>query len=182
MVFSKATSSNGAHRRGDGIGLLARALQAKKGGSQGTWQGPSRPRPAGPHSRRPAEAPVRVRPRATLRTQARTLAASAAACNRLGKTGGQRLGPTTWGATTGGQEGPQEEDPEREKAAWPRGHARSMGEVAFDRATLVKGMPLRQFESAFQKHDIPCEREGETATHEVKLQIQPKSPSAKEKP
>ena len=49
-----------------------------------------------------------------------------------------------------------------------------MGEVAFDRATLVKGMPLRQFESAFQKHDIPCEREGETATHEVKLQIQPK--------
>ena len=84
------------------------------------------------------------------------------------------MGPTTWGATTGGQEGPQEEDPEREKAAWPRGHARSRGEIAFDRATLVKGMPLAQFEGAFQKHDIGCELAGETAAHKVKLQIQPK--------
>jgi len=49
-----------------------------------------------------------------------------------------------------------------------------MGEVASDRTTLVKGMPLPQFEGAFQKHDIRCELEGETATHEVKLQIQPK--------
>ena len=63
---------------------------------------------------------------------------------------------------------------QRGKVAWPWGYARCMGEVALDRATLVKSMTLPQFEAQFQRHDIRCELEGETATYEVKLQIQPK--------
>ncbi|MBO0741115.1 MAG: hypothetical protein J2P51_06790 [Hyphomicrobiaceae bacterium] len=63
---------------------------------------------------------------------------------------------------------------ERGKVAWPWGYARCMGEVIFDRATLVKSMTLPQFEAHFQKHDIRCELEAQTATYEVKLQIQPK--------
>jgi len=63
---------------------------------------------------------------------------------------------------------------ERGKVAWPWGYARCTGEVTFDRATLVKSMTLPQFEAQFQKHDIRCELEGDTATYEVKLQIQPK--------
>jgi hypothetical protein len=62
----------------------------------------------------------------------------------------------------------------RGNVAWPWGYARCMGEVTLDRATLVKSMTLPQFEAQFQKHDIRCELEGETATYEVKLQIQPK--------
>jgi hypothetical protein len=63
---------------------------------------------------------------------------------------------------------------ERGKVTWPWGYARCMGEVTLNRAMLVKSMTLPQFEAQFQKHDIRCELEGETATYEVKLQIQPK--------
>jgi hypothetical protein len=63
---------------------------------------------------------------------------------------------------------------QRGKVTWPWGYARCMTDLKFDRATLVKGMTLPEFEAQFDKHDIRCELEGETEKYEVKLQIQPK--------
>jgi hypothetical protein len=39
---------------------------------------------------------------------------------------------------------------------------------------LITSRTLPQFEAQFQKHDIGCELEGDAATYEVKLPIQPK--------
>ena len=63
---------------------------------------------------------------------------------------------------------------QRGKVNWPWGYARCMTDLKFDRATLVKGMTLPEFETQFDKHDIRCELEGETEKFEVKLQVQPK--------
>ena len=63
---------------------------------------------------------------------------------------------------------------QRGKVTWPWGYARCTTDLKFDRATLVKGMTLPEFEAQFDKHDIRCELEGETEKYEVKLQIQPK--------
>jgi hypothetical protein len=63
---------------------------------------------------------------------------------------------------------------ERGKVTWPWGYARCTTDLKLDRATLVKGMTLPEFEAQFDKHDIRCELEGEKEKYEVKLQIQPK--------
>jgi hypothetical protein len=63
---------------------------------------------------------------------------------------------------------------QRGKVTWPWGYARCTTDLKFDRAMLVKGMTLPDFEAQFEKHDIRCELEGETEKYEVKLQIQPK--------
>jgi hypothetical protein len=63
---------------------------------------------------------------------------------------------------------------QRGKVTWPWGYARCTTDLKFDRATLVKGMTLPEFEAQFDKHDIRCELEGEKEKYEVKLQIQPK--------
>ena len=63
---------------------------------------------------------------------------------------------------------------QRGKVTWPWGYARCTTDLKFDRATLVKGMTLPEFEAQFDKHDIRCELEGEKEKYEVKLEIQPK--------
>ena len=63
---------------------------------------------------------------------------------------------------------------ERGKITWPWGNARCMGDLKFDRATLIKGMTEPEFEAQFDKHDLRCELEGEKEKYEVKLQIHPK--------
>jgi hypothetical protein len=62
----------------------------------------------------------------------------------------------------------------RGKVTWPWGYARCTTDLKFDRATLIKGMTLPEFEAQFDTHNIRCELEGEKEKYEVKLQIQPK--------
>lgn len=62
----------------------------------------------------------------------------------------------------------------RGKVAWPWGYARCTTDLKLDRATLIKGMTLPEYEAQLDKHDIRCELEGEKEKYEVKLQIQPK--------
>src|SRR5215813_14635976 len=106
MVFSKATSSNGAHRRGDGPGRLARALQAKKGGSEGTWQRGSRSGPAGPHTQeRHARHPCAFAPSPACAPTSPDAGGVSCSVQRTWdeRLGGKRLGANDWGPTTGGQ-------------------------------------------------------------------------------
>ena len=62
----------------------------------------------------------------------------------------------------------------RGKITWPWGNARCIGDLKFDRATLIKSMTEPEFEAQFDKHDMRCELEGEKDKYEVKLQIHPK--------
>jgi hypothetical protein len=62
----------------------------------------------------------------------------------------------------------------RGKITWPWGYARCMGDLKFDRATLIKAMTEPQVEVQFDKHDIRCELEGEKEKYDVKMQIHPK--------
>ena len=62
----------------------------------------------------------------------------------------------------------------RGKVTWPWGQARCKTDLKLDRAALVKGMTLPEYEAQFDTHDIRCELEGEKETYEVALQIRPK--------
>jgi hypothetical protein len=62
----------------------------------------------------------------------------------------------------------------RGKITWPWGYARCMGDLKFDRATLIKAMTEPQVDVQFDKHDIRCELEGEKEKYDVKMQIHPK--------
>ena len=60
------------------------------------------------------------------------------------------------------------------KVTWPWGYARCVTDLKVDRAALIKGMTLPEYEAQFDTHDIRCELEAEKEKYEVKLQIQPK--------